>query len=158
LRSEKVGGSKGRIFMGFYLGSMILTVISNGVYHLSQRSIHPRVNPLVSLLLTYAVAMAATLVALPFFGERGEEGWLGQVRSANWASYALGLAAVGLELGFLLAYRSGWRVSIAALVSNALVTLLLVPAGLLFFCEGLDGRRAAGVMLASAGIWLMSGR
>lgn len=142
--------------MGFYFGAMLLTVISNVGYHLSQRSINAKISPLVSLLLTYSVAMAATVIALPFFPNQEAGSFAQQIRSANWATYLLGLAAVGLELGFLLAYRSGWKVSLAALYSNALVTILLIPVGLLAFREELDPRKIAGVLLASAGLWLMS--
>jgi drug/metabolite transporter (DMT)-like permease len=144
--------------MGFYFGSMLLTVISNVGYHLSQRSISARINPLLSLLLTYTVAMAATLIAYPFFSSSEGGSLFEQIRSANWATYLLGLALVGLELGFLLAYRAGWKVSLAALYSNALVAILLIPVGLFIFREELDLRKIAGVVLASAGLWLMSAR
>lgn len=138
-----------------YFGSMLLTIISNVGYHLSQRSISTKINPLISLALTYAVALAATLIALPLFATPGA-GTLGQqIKSANWATYTLGFALVGLELGFLLVYRSGWKVSIAALFSNAFVTVLLIPLGILLFKEQLDPRKALGILLASAGLWLL---
>ena len=63
-----------------------------------------------------------------------------------------------MELGFLLAYRAGWRVGVAALYSNALVTILLVPVGLLAFRETLDARRLLGLALAGAGLWLLGAR
>jgi hypothetical protein len=142
---------------GFYLGSMLLTVLSNVGYHLCQRSISDKVNPLLSLALTYVVALTATLIAFPFF--RGSEALsLGeQVRTANWATYALGFALVGLELGFLLVYRAGWKVSVAALTSNALVTILLIPVGLMAFNEQLGFKKVLGILLASAGLWLLKG-
>ena len=144
--------------MGLYVGSMLLTVISNVGYHLSQRGISTKINPLLSLALTYVVALAATLIAYPFFSTP-ESGSVGeQIKSANWATYSLGLALVGLELGFLLVYRSGWKVSVAALYSNALVTLLLIPVGVLFFQEHLDLKRVVGIALASVGLWLIGGR
>lgn len=144
--------------MGLYFGSMLLTVICNVGYHLSQKSIHPKLNPLLSLTLTYGVALLCTLVAIPFF--RGDDALsLGQqIKLANWATYVLGIALVGLELGFLLAYRSGWKMSVAALFSNSAVTLLLIPVGLAVFRESLDARRIAGIGLASVGLWLIGGR
>jgi uncharacterized membrane protein len=136
---------------------MFLTVISNLGYHLSQRTIVPTINPLISLLVTYVIALTATLIAIPFFSVGDGGTLIAQIKSANWASYALGLAAVGLELGFLLAYRSGWKVSLAALYSNSFVTLLLIPIGVFFFHEQVGLKRAAGIMLASVGLWLISG-
>jgi drug/metabolite transporter (DMT)-like permease len=142
--------------MGFYYGSMLLTVLSNACYHLCQRSIDPKVDPLVSLTVTYVVALLATLIALPFFST-GLPGIGAQFRTVNWASYALGAAAVGLEVGFLLVYRAGWKVSLGALVSNAAVTMLLIPLGVLLFHERLDPRRLIGILFASVGLWLLSG-
>jgi drug/metabolite transporter (DMT)-like permease len=141
--------------MNLYAGSMILTVAANVAYHLCQRSISVKANPLVSLLVTYAVALLATCAALPFFPGEAAGPWPVQLRAVNWASYALGAAVVGLELGFLLAYRAGWRVGIAALYSNAAVTLLLIPAGYLVFQERLDFRKALGIALAGGGLWLL---
>lgn len=110
---------------------------------------------MVSLLVTYAVALLMTCAALPFFPSEPAASWPAQLRAVNWASYALGLAIVGLELGFLLAYRAGWKVGVAALYSNAAVTLLLVPAGILAFQERLDARKALGLALAGGGLWLL---
>jgi multidrug transporter EmrE-like cation transporter len=140
----------------FFAGSMALTVLANVCYHVCQRGISPRVHPLVSLCISYAVGLAASAVALALSsgGARPGGAWsaLGQ---ANWASYALGLALVGLELGFLWAYRAGWPVGTAAIVSNAAVSLLLVPIGLVFFGEGLGAQRAAGILLVLGGLWLL---
>ena len=134
---------------------MLLTVVANVGYHLCQRSISVKVNPLVSLLVTYAVALLMTCAALPFFPSETAAPWPAQLRAANWASYALGIAIVGLELGFLLAYRAGWKVGVTALYSTAAVTLLLIPAGVLAFQERLDFRKALGIALAGAGLWLL---
>ncbi|AST56348.1 membrane protein [Thermoanaerobacterium thermosaccharolyticum] len=36
-------------------------------------------------------------------------------------------------MGFLLAYRVGWDISLGAIVSDVSVTLLLIPIGVIFF-------------------------
>jgi hypothetical protein len=133
---------------------MALTIVANIGYHFCQKSIGPQIHPLVSLAVTYGVALAATLLAIPFAGISGGASWsaFGQV---NWASYGLGLAAVGLEVGFLLAYRAGWQVSVAALYSNMLVTVLLVPVGVFAFQEGIGLRKVLGFLFAIAGLWLL---
>jgi len=144
--------------MNLYYGAMLMTVVANVAYHFCQRSIAPRADPLVSLLATYCVAALATACALPFFRAAGAPSLPSQLRALNWASYCVGLAILGLELGFLLAYRAGWKVGVAALYSNALVTILLVPVGLLAFRETLDARRLLGLALAGGGLWLLSAR
>jgi multidrug transporter EmrE-like cation transporter len=79
-----------------------------------------------------------------------------EVRKLNWASVGLGAVIVGLELGFLLAYRAGWNISVASLVANTTVALLLIPVGLLFFKEELSAVNILGIILAIAGLVLVN--
>lgn len=140
--------------MSLYVFSLALNVLANVGYHLLQRAIRPDLNPALSLVATYATALLISLCALPFF--RGDTAWSEQLPKLGWMSFALGLAVVLLELGFLLAYRAGWNISVAALYSNATVALLLLPVGLLAFHEGMDARKAAGLLCTFAGLLLLS--
>jgi len=139
--------------MMFY-GAIALTILSNILYHLFQKVIPGNVNPLVSLAVTYLVAAIATLLLLPLFPLQGA--LAAEVRKVNWASIALGGVIVGLELGFLLAYRAGWNLSLANLVSNTTVAILLIPFGLLLFKEDLSPLNILGVILALAGLVLVN--
>lgn len=66
-----------------------------------------------------------------------------------------GVAIVGIELGFVVAYRAGWRISVASLIANVATALLLVGIGLLFFREHLSGSSAVGIALCIAGLGLV---
>jgi drug/metabolite transporter (DMT)-like permease len=142
--------------MTLYVASIALTILANIGYHLLQRSIRPDLNPVVSLIATYATALIACAIALPFF--RGDASLGEQFGKVGWPSAVLGLAIIALELGFLLAYRAGWNISVAALYSNAAVALLLLPVGLLAFGEGMDIRKAAGLVCAFVGLMLLSAK
>lgn len=135
-------------------GAIALTVLSNVLYHVFQKLIPGNVNPLLSLAVTYLIAATATLLLLPLFPLQGPLG--AEIRKLNWASLGLGAVIVGLELGFLLAYRSGWNISIASLVANTTVALLLIPVGLLLFKEELSAVNILGVVLAIAGLVLVN--
>jgi len=135
-------------------GAIALTILSNVLYHVFQKLIPGNVNPLLSLAVTYLVAATATLLLLPLFPLQGALG--AEVRKLNWASVGLGAVIVGLELGFLLAYRSGWNISIASLVANTTVALLLIPVGLLLFKEELSAVNILGIVLAIAGLVLVN--
>lgn len=135
-------------------GAIALTVLSNVLYHIFQKVIPGTVNPLLSLAVTYLVAAIATLLLLPLFPMQGTLG--AEVRKLNWASVGLGAVIVGLELGFLLAYRSGWNISLASLVANTTVALLLIPVGLLLFKEELSAVNILGIVLALAGLVLVN--
>jgi uncharacterized membrane protein len=135
-------------------GAIALTVLSNVLYHVFQKLIPGNVNPILSLAVTYLIAAVATLLLLPLFPLQGALG--AEVRKLNWASVGLGAVIVGLELGFLLAYRSGWNISVASLVANTTVALLLIPVGLLLFKEELSAVNILGIVLAIAGLVLVN--
>lgn len=134
---------------------MAVVVLANIMYHVCTRSIVTTVHPLSSLMATYIVAILMTLVLYPFFGGQFAE-LSSELRQLNWASYALALGIVGLEVGFILAYRTGWRINIAALYSTVLVSLLLIPIGLGFFREKLSLLNCVGIVFAITGVVLMS--
>ena len=106
-----------------------------------------------SLLVTYGVAIVITLLLVPLFPFKEPIGR--ELRKINWASAVIGAAIVGVELGFLLAYRAGWRISVGSAAANAAVAVLLVPAGLLFFGEKLSEANFAGLVLCVAGLLLV---
>jgi multidrug transporter EmrE-like cation transporter len=68
----------------------------------------------------------------------------------------LGFAVVGLEIGFLLAYRAGWNISLAGLYANVIVALILIPIGIVFFKDQISVTKAVGIVLSIAGIIFIS--
>ena len=133
--------------------SIALIVGSNVLYHIAQKSIPRGVHPLLSVAVTYAVALVVTLLLWPI--APGGSPKLADVPRLNWATIGVALAAVGIEVGFLLAYRAGWNVSVGSLVVSAAVALLLVPVGLVMFHERLSAANAAGIVLSVVGLVLM---
>lgn len=140
--------------MNLFFWSMALTIAANVIYHFCQKAIAPGANPMASLIVTYAGAMLAAALAFPLFYPA--DSFAASFRTLNWASYVLSIGVVGLELGFLLAYRAGWNLSLGALVSNVAVTLLLIPIGVLLYRETISPRTALGIVLAIAGLVLIS--
>ncbi len=136
-----------------YIFSMALTVLSNVAYHFCQKEIAEKANPLVSLFLTYTTGMLVTLICFPLFYPSVNP--IETVKEINWATFGLGVAIVGLELGFLLAYRAGWNLSIGALYSNVLVTIVLLPIGVYFYRDQLSAKHALGLVLSLAGLVLL---
>ncbi len=80
------------------------------------------------------------------------------MRQLNWTAIALALAIIGLDLGFILLYRSGFEVSLGALVTQTAAAMLLVGIGLLVFREKLSLANGLGVALCLAGLWLVNRR
>ena len=79
-------------------------------------------------------------------------------RNVNWASYAVGVSIVGVELAVLLAYRVGWKISLASVVGSVTTALLLVAVGLLFFNEHLSPKNVAGIAFCLVGLALIAPR
>jgi len=139
--------------MNLYVGSIALTIAGNIAYHLLNKSVAPSAHPVASLVATYGIGFVTSMVVL---AASAPDGIARGMRELNWASYALGIVVVSLELGFLLAYRAGWKVSVAAVYSNVAVGLLLLPIGALVYRETLTASNAAGIVLAVVALVLMS--
>ena len=134
--------------------AILLTVLSNVFYHIIQKNTPQQANVVLSLAVSYLVAGLICLLLLPMFPIK--EGMRQALRDLNWTSVALAFTLVGLEVGFLLAYRAGWTISLAGLVSNATVAMLLLPVGLIFFRERLSGVNLLGAVVAVVGLVLMN--
>jgi hypothetical protein len=139
--------------MLFYL-PVILMIVSTTTYHIAQKSVPGSVNPVFSLVINYLTALAGTFLLIPLYPARTAGSW--SLRSVNWASAAVGVSIVGVELAVLLAYRSGWRVSLLSVIGNSASALLLVGIGLAFFHEHLSLRNVSGVILCLIGLALIS--
>ena len=137
-----------------YSLSIVLAIVSNVLYHIFQKLTPSDVNPLVALLVTYVAATLICLVLLPLFPS--QVGFIESIKQINWASVALGLAVVGLEAGYLLAYRAKWNISLASMVGNVAMALVLIPVGLLFFREKLSPANFAGLIVCAIGLILIN--
>lgn len=141
--------------MLFYL-SIALVVLSTILYHLFQKATPDSVHPLIGLAITYATATGVCLVLLPLYPLQGS--LTASLREVNWASIALGLAVVGIEAGFLLAYRAGWNLNAGALIANVAVSIALIPLGALLFAERFSPVQMLGVGVCVVGLLLVNWR
>ncbi len=125
-------------------------------YHLVLKVTPAGVNPLLSLMLTYALVTVSFGVIL-LLSPGGLE-WRHELRQVNWTALALALAIVGLDLGFLFLYRSGFEVSLGALVTQSAAATVLLAIGVLAFRERLSGANFVGLVLCLVGLWLVNRR
>ena len=138
------------------LGWLALAIACTVGYHLVLKLTPAGVNPLLSLLVTYTlvtVLFGAILLVSP-----GGFEWKQELRQLNWTALALAVVIVGLDLGFLFLYRSGFEVSLGALVTQSAAAALLLAIGVLAFKEKLSVENAAGLVLCFVGLWLVNRR
>ena len=62
---------------------------------------------------------------------------------------------VAVEFGYILLYRAGWKISIASLLANVSVALLLAGIGVLLYKDILLPRQIIGIILCLAGIFFL---
>ena len=132
---------------------MVIVVSANVFYHICQKTISPSANVVVSLVVTYCVALLISLMALPI-SLKGSP-FVESLKELNWSSFALGFVIVAVEVGFLLAYRAGWKMSQTNIFANASVAILSIPLGFFLFKESLNLVNVVGVFFALLGIGLM---
>jgi drug/metabolite transporter (DMT)-like permease len=131
---------------------MALIVASFVVYHLVAKALRPDLDPLLFLSATYAVALAGTLAL-----------WAGKALGGGAApqagdlglAVAFGLCLIGIEVGFIMAYRNGWPVSVAPTFGNVTLALAFLPVAALAFGEPITLRKVAGVAACCLGLWLL---
>lgn len=140
--------------MVLYMFPIALIVLSNIVYNVCQKSTPQSANPFSALLITYLTAAILTLVAFPFY--KTDKGFFQSFNELNWTSFALGGAIVGLELGYLFAYRVGWNIGVGSLVANIILAIMLIPIGILFYKEGFAMNQIIGAVFCLVGLILIN--
>ena len=137
----------------FYF-SITLAICSSALYHFTAKSTPSNVNFAVSLLVTYAAAFMVT--SLGFFFFPAKNGVLAEIKHLNWASIGLAIAVVGIEFGFLLTYRAGWQLGIAAVLVNVVASLILVPVAIFIFKDKISWVNILGILVCLAGLVMLN--
>lgn len=137
----------------FYF-SITLAIASSALYHFVAKSTPSNVNFTVSLLVTYAVAFLITLLGFFFFP--AANGITAEFAKLNWASIGLAVAIVGIEFGFLLVYRAGWNLGIAAVLVNVVASLILLPAAIFIFKDKISWVNIAGIFVCFVGLIMLN--
>ena len=134
--------------------SITLAICSSALYHFMAKSTPSNVNFTVSLLITYMIAFIITLVGFFFFPV--SNGIVAELKQLNWASIGLAIAVVGIEYGFLLTYRAGWNLGIAAVLVNVVASLILLPVAIFLFKDKISWINILGIVVCFAGLIMLN--
>ncbi len=140
--------------MFLYYFSISLAILSSALYHFSAKSTPSNINFSISLVVTYAVALLITIFSSFFFP--APNGVLAELKQLNWASFLLALAIVGIEFGFLMVYRSGWNLGIAAVLVNVVASLILLPVAIFLFKDKISWVNILGIFVCLAGLVMLN--
>lgn len=135
------------------LWPILIVVGANTFYNISAKSTPEEINAFASLAVTYLVAM---LCSVGMFFVTGEQKNLAlELTKANWATYILGIAIVGLEYGFICIYRAGWKIGVASLFASIALSCVLLLVGIFLYKEALSLRQYIGIGVCVAGLILI---
>ena len=73
-----------------------------------------------------------------------------------WPVVVLAVGVVLIEIGFLLAYRTGSVLQWSGVAVNGAAALLLIPIALVVFRESFTAVRGAGIVLTLTGLVLLA--
>ncbi len=133
-----------------YIWPIALVVFSNVVYQICAKSVPEGMDPFASLTVTYLVGAAISAVMYYVLGPRGNI--FREYAKLNWAPLALGIVIVGLEVGWIYAYKAGWQVSTGFIVQSAFLAVALLLVGYLMYHEKLTWNKIVGVVICLAGL------
>lgn len=136
------------------LWPILLILLSNTVYNVCTKSTPGNVNAFGALMITYAVATIFTAVIFVFLVK--PENVFIELSHVNWTSVVLGMVIVGLELGYIFAYRAGWKVSSASLVANIGLAIVLIFVGAVLYGENITLKQVMGILICCVGLFLIN--
>ena len=137
-----------------YIWPIALVVLSNTLYQVCAKSVPEGMNPFASLTVTYLIG--AVISGVLYFALNRNANLLREIRMINWASIVLGVVIIGLEVGFIYAFRAGWQIGTAQIISSAMVAVLLIFVGWLLYHEAITWNKLLGIVVCIAGLVLIN--
>lgn len=137
-----------------YIWPLALVVLSNVLYQICAKSVPNGMHPLASLTVTYTVSAVVSLVLFFVLNHGGN--LFKEYAKLNWAPLVFGVVLVGLEVGFIYAYKAGWAVSTAQIVQSAILAVALLFVGFFLYREPLRWNKIVGVVICLAGLFVIN--
>lgn len=133
-----------------YIWPLALVILSNVFYQISTKSVPKDMNPFASVTVTYLVGAAVSIILFFALGE--EKNLVKELTKLNWAPFVLGLVIVGLEAGWIYAYKAGWQVSVGFIVQSSVLAVILLAVGYFAYHEAITWNKIVGVVVCLVGL------
>jgi len=138
-----------------YILSPILIVLGMVIYQVSQKSTDQNANPFVVVIIAYVIGILACIGGY-FLIPRQDAALVPMMRTVVWSALGIGLGAAAIEIGFMLAYRGGWNISLLPILVTVCGTTLLMIIGMIAYRESLSLEKIIGVLLCVGGLVLIT--
>ncbi|MBR3533714.1 MAG: EamA family transporter [Clostridiales bacterium] len=133
-----------------YIWPIALVILSNVVYQICTKSVPKEMDPFASLTVTYIIGAIASAVLYFILGKNGN--LVKEYSKLNWAPFVLGIVIVGLEVGWIYAYKAGWQVSTGFIVQSAVLAVMLLIVGYFLYREAFTWNKVLGVVICLIGL------
>ena len=133
---------------------ILIIVCSNILYNVCTKSTPNEINAFASLSITYLVAAVVSFVT--FFITSKNKNIIAEFSKTNWTTFVLGIVIIGLELGYILAYRNGWAMNTASVTANITLAVALIFVSMIFYRESITVKQIAGIVLCGGGLVLIN--
>lgn len=142
--------------MFYYVWPVLLVVLSNTVYQICTKGVPENMNQFASLIITYLVGATVAFIMFLILGDSRDI--LTELKKANWTSFVLGIVLVWLEVGFIYAYKAGWKVSAAQIVTSSILGVIIIVVGYVGYKEAItwNKNKIVGVIICLAGLGLIN--
>lgn len=137
-----------------YVWPLALVVLSNVLYQICAKSVPDGVNPLASLTITYLTGAITSMIL--YYALNKDANIILEYKKINWAPFVLGISIVGLEVGYIYAYKAGWPVSTAQIVQASVLAVILIFVGYLIYHEEITWNKIVGIIVCLAGLGLIN--
>lgn len=137
----------------YYLPVLVI-VGSNAFYDISAKSFPSMLNPQAGLTAVYLIAGAIALII--FFITSETKNFIGEIRKVNWAVFLLAAGCTGIDLGYILLFRAGWKISYGSLVCNIALGISMIIVGVLLYREKITKDRLIGISVCLVGLVLIN--
>ncbi|MDO4983903.1 MAG: EamA family transporter [Eubacteriales bacterium] len=137
-----------------YIWPLALVVLANTFYQICAKSIPDALDPFASLTVTYLVGALVSFVIYCVMNKSAD--LLREYGKLNWAPFILGISVVGLEVGFIFAYKAGWPVSTAQIAQSSVLAIILIFVGYFLYNEALTWNKLVGIIVCLGGLTLIN--
>lgn len=138
----------------WFIWPIALVVVANIVYQICAKSVPKNMDTMASMVITYLVG--ALCSAIMFFVMNRDASLLHEFSKSNAAPVWLGISVVGLEIGFIYAYKIGWAVSTASIVQSTFLSLALLVVGAVLYNEAITLNKIIGITICLVGLYFIS--
>ena len=133
-----------------YVWPIALVVFSNVVYQICAKSVPDGVNPFAALTVTYFIGIVASTIL--YFVTTPDGNLIKEYSRLNWTPFVFGIVLVGLEAGWIYAYKAGWQVSTASIVQGSVLAVALIFVGFLLYHEAFTWNKLVGIVICMIGL------